>query len=65
MANELEIIGSVLARDADSFRLLVQRYQRPVIRMISNIVNDNHICEDIAQHVFLAAYRKLGSFDVM
>ena len=64
MADEIEIIRSVLAGDADSFRLLVQRYHRPVIRMIRNIVNDNHICEDIAQDVFLAAYRKLGSFDV-
>ncbi|MBC8218477.1 MAG: sigma-70 family RNA polymerase sigma factor [Planctomycetes bacterium] len=64
MADEIEIIRSVLGGDADSFRLLVQRYQRPVIRMIRNIVNDNHICEDIAQDVFLAAYRKLASFDV-
>jgi len=64
MADEIEIIRSVLAGDADSFRLLVQRYQKPVIRMIRNIVNDNHICEDIAQDVFLAAYRKLASFDV-
>ena len=64
MADEIEIIRSILAGDADSFRLLVQRYHRPVIRMIRNIVNDNHICEDIAQDVFLAAYRKLASFDI-
>ena len=64
MADEIEIISSVLAGDTDSFRLLVQRYQKPVIRMIRNIVNDNHICEDIAQDVFLAAYTKLASFDV-
>jgi RNA polymerase sigma-70 factor (ECF subfamily) len=31
--------------------------------MIANIINDRHICEDIAQEVFLAAYKKLPSFD--
>ena len=31
--------------------------------MIANLINDRHICEDIAQEVFLAAYKKLPSFD--
>ena len=31
--------------------------------MIANLINDRHICEDVAQEVFLAAYRKLPSFD--
>jgi len=63
MLEEAGIIKSVLEGDTESFRLLVQRYQKPVIRMIANLINDRHICEDIAQEVFLAAYRKLPSFD--
>ena len=63
MTEETGIIKAVMEGDTESFRLLVQRYQKPVIRMISNIVNDRHVCEDIAQDVFLAAYRKLPSFD--
>lgn len=63
MIEEISIIRAVLDGDADSFRLLVQRYQGPVIRMIRNIINDYHICEDVAQDVFLAAYKKLPSFD--
>jgi RNA polymerase sigma-70 factor (ECF subfamily) len=63
MIEETGIIRAVLEGDAESFRLLVQRYQKPVIRMIANLIDDRHICEDIAQEVFLAAYKKLPSFD--
>lgn len=63
MIEEISIIKAVLDGDIESFRLLVQRYQGPVIRMIKNIIDDHHICEDIAQDVFLVAYKKLSSFD--
>lgn len=63
MTNENGIIKAVVGGDTDSFRLLVERYEKPVRRMVSNLINDRHICEDIAQEVFLAAYRKLASFD--
>ena len=63
MIEETGIIRTVLEGDTESFRLLVQRYQKPVIRMIANLINDRHICEDVAQEVFLAAYKKLPSFD--
>jgi len=63
MTEEKSIIKAVLEGDAESFRLLVERYQKPVIRMIANLINDRHTCEDVAQEVFLAAYKKLPSFD--
>lgn len=63
MIEEISIIRAVLDGDIDSFRLLVQRYKGPVIRMIKNIIDDHHICEDIAQDVFFTAYKKLSSFD--
>jgi len=63
MTEETGIIRAVLEGNTESFRLLVQRYQKPVIRMIANLINDRHICEDVAQEVFLAAYKKLPSFD--
>ena len=63
MIEETGIIRAVLEGDTESFRLLVQRYQKPLIRMIANLINDRHICEDVAQEVFLAAYKKLPSFD--
>lgn len=63
MIEDTGIIRAVLEGDTESFRLLVQRYQKPIIRMTANLINDRHICEDVAQEVFLAAYKKLPSFD--
>ena len=63
MIEETGIIKAVLEGDTESFRLLVQRYQKPVTRMIANLINDRHICEDITHEVFLAAYKKLSSFN--
>jgi len=60
---DTEIIKQVLQGDTDSFRLIVERYQVSIIRYVGNMINDNQICEDIAQDVFLTAYKKLSSFD--
>ncbi len=48
MTDEISIIKAVLDGDIESFRELVQRYEKPVIRMIKNIIDDHHVCEDIA-----------------
>ena len=63
MTQETEVIRQVLQGDIESFRLIVERYERPIVRMIRNIINNKETCEDIAQDVFFTAYRKLGSFD--
>jgi len=41
----------------------VERYQKPVITFVRNVIDDSHVCEDIAQEVFLTAYKLLSSFD--
>ncbi len=63
MTDEISVIKAVLEGDVESFRLLVQRYEKPVISMIKNLIDDRHICEDIAQDVFFTAYRKINSYD--
>ena len=63
MMQEIEVIRQILEGDIESFRLLLERYKRPIIRMIKNITDNKESCEDIAQDVFLAAYKKLASFD--
>jgi len=63
MTQETQVILQVLQGDIESFRLIVERYERPIARMIRNIINNRDSCEDIAQDVFFAAYRKLASFD--
>jgi RNA polymerase sigma-70 factor (ECF subfamily) len=63
LMDEREVIQRVLEGDAESFRLVVERYAGAVMRMIRNVTNDSHTCEDLAQEVFLTAYAKLGTFD--
>ncbi len=63
MTQETQVILQVLEGDIECFRLIVERYERPIARMIRNIINNRESCEDIAQDVFFTAYRKLTSFD--
>ncbi len=63
MTQETEVIRRVLQGDIESFRLLVERYEGPIMRMVSNMTANRESSEDIAQEVFLAAYKKLSSFD--
>ena len=63
MTQETEIIRRVLEGDIESFRFLLARYEKPVIRMVREITHNTESCEDIAQEVFLTAYKKLASFN--
>ncbi|MHC4119534.1 MAG: RNA polymerase sigma factor [Planctomycetota bacterium] len=63
MTQETAVIRRVLQGDIESFRLLVERYERPIVRMVRNVTGNGESSEDIAQDVFLAAYKKLSSFD--
>lgn len=63
MTQETKIVYRVLEGDIESFRHIVEMYERPIVRMIRNLINNRESCEDIAQEVFFTAYRKLASFD--
>ena len=63
MPEDSDIIKRVLNGDVDSFRILVERYQRPVLSMIRRLIWDSHRCEEISQDVFVAAFQKLSTFD--
>jgi RNA polymerase sigma-70 factor (ECF subfamily) len=61
--NDVEVIRRIRAGDVESFRFLVERYQRPLFSLIRNLTAATVDHESIAQDVFLAAYRNLASFD--
>jgi RNA polymerase sigma-70 factor, ECF subfamily len=63
MSEDSEIVKRVLIGDVDSFRILVERYQRPILSMIQRMIWDSHRCEEIGQDVFVMAYQKLSTFD--
>jgi RNA polymerase sigma-70 factor, ECF subfamily len=63
MDEDQDVIQRVLDGDLESFHLLVRRYERPLHRLIRNLVPNAHDGEDLAQDVFLTAYHRLGSYD--
>lgn len=48
--------------ESEAFDRLVERYQRHVYRLCYRYVNNHHDANDLAQEVFLKAYRALGRF---
>lgn len=51
------------AGSADAFRVIVERHQGSVYRLVARMVRDPALAEDIAQETFLKAYRALPGYD--
>ena len=63
MPDDLEVIQRVITGDRESFRLLVERHQGSVWRVVTGLLGPGTDAEDAAQDVFMAAYVHLKSFD--
>jgi len=48
--------------DKHAFELLVVKYQRKLIRLLSRFIRDTTEVEDVAQEAFIKAYRALPNF---
>ena len=55
-----ELVARVRAGDEEAFRLIFDRYSRPVLGFIYDMVGDRALAEDLAQETFVRAYRGLG-----
>lgn len=56
------LVERTVAGDQRAFELLVIKYQRRVERLISRMVRDTDLVQDIAQETFIRAYRALHQF---
>jgi RNA polymerase sigma-70 factor (ECF subfamily) len=56
-----ELVKETLAGEEQAFASLVMRYERPVRAAALHVLKDRHLACDVAQEVFLRAYRQLGS----
>lgn len=56
------LVESVQRGERNTFDLLVRKYQQKVARLISRYVHDSSEVLDVAQEVFLRAYRALPNF---
>jgi RNA polymerase sigma-70 factor, ECF subfamily len=55
------LIARARRGDAEAFRLLFERYSRPVISFVYDMVGDRALAEDLTQETFVRAYRHLGA----
>jgi RNA polymerase sigma-70 factor (ECF subfamily) len=60
--SDLLLVEQVRAGDKRAFGLLVEKYRRKIIRLISRMVRDPDEMEDVAQETFIKAYRALPQF---
>ena len=58
-----EIVAAVKQGDVELFRLLVERYQEPLLGFINSITRNRFLAEDVGQAVFLSFFRNLQKFE--
>ncbi len=57
-----QLVVRVQRGDQQAFGLLVSKYQRKLLRLLSRFVRDPTEVEDVAQETFIKAYRALPAF---
>jgi RNA polymerase sigma-70 factor (ECF subfamily) len=59
---DLALVERVRRGDRHAFDLLVIKYQRKIMRLLSRMIHDPADIEDVAQEAFVKAYRALPQF---
>ncbi|MCO5099374.1 MAG: RNA polymerase sigma factor [Burkholderiaceae bacterium] len=62
MLADAELVGQVIAGDAQAFRILMQRHNQLLYRTARSIVRNEAEAEDVVQEGWLQAYRALHEF---
>jgi RNA polymerase sigma-70 factor (ECF subfamily) len=61
MNSSADLVADARQGDHEAFRLIFERYSRPVISFIYDMVSDRALAEDLTQETFVRAYRNLGT----
>src|SRR5262245_1636308 len=61
MNSSADLVARACRGDQEAFRLIFERYSRPVISFIYDQVGDRELAEELAQETFVRAYRSLHS----
>jgi RNA polymerase sigma-70 factor, ECF subfamily len=63
-ARDQDAVRRTLGGEREAFRLIVERYQAPLVRFGWRMLGDRAAAEDVAQETFVKAYRALARYDV-
>src|SRR6266496_4258956 len=59
MNSSADLVARACEGDQEAFRLIFERYSRPVISSIYDLVSDRELAEELTQETFVRAYRSL------
>jgi RNA polymerase sigma-70 factor (ECF subfamily) len=59
---ERQLVDAARSGDHQAFEALVLKYQDRIYRLIQRLVSGSDMVDDLAQEVFIRAYRSLGDF---
>jgi len=59
---DLQLVERVREGDKRAYGLLVEKYRRKLMRLLSRMIRDPDEAEDVAQETFIKAYRALPQF---
>ena len=59
MNSSADLVTRTCQGDSEAFRLIFERYSRPVISFIFDMVNDRALAEELTQETFVRAYRAM------
>jgi RNA polymerase sigma-70 factor, ECF subfamily len=61
--SDARLVEAARRGDRDAFGVLVQRYERRLVRVILRFVSDVELARDLAQDTFLRAYVRFNQYD--
>lgn len=57
-----KLVEHIIDSDQESFAIIVERYQQPLLRYARSIVKDPDAAADVVQNSFIKSFRNLRSF---
>ncbi|MCU1264328.1 MAG: polymerase sigma factor, sigma-70 family [Acidobacteria bacterium] len=61
MNSSADLIARACQGDQEAFRLIFERYSRPVISFLFDLVSNRELAEELTQETFVRAYRNLAT----
>jgi RNA polymerase sigma-70 factor (ECF subfamily) len=63
MLTDAELVARALKGHQEAFREIVVRFERPIYSLVARMLQDPATAEDLAQEVFIKAFRRLDTYD--
>jgi RNA polymerase sigma-70 factor (ECF subfamily) len=57
---DVQVVESLRSKDAQAFRVLVERLEQPITSYLHRLVGDRDVALDLAQDTFFQVYKEIG-----